>query len=219
MKSSSRYVLAFSLALLPALAWLGLDSARRVVVESCPICESTSQHEEHDWCFWGLRGSNDSRPVVEASRLFSDFPDFCPHHQWSHVSAKLTRRHDSPLFEARLRERFIAIDFMPLSCGGSLFVSEIRSYNEDPELRDLLHEALDDELVTRDQLFRWLELGEDDPAESGALEDEDVTAFDMLDAMFAKFLSGHRAGCSHCPAYREPRLPPPPPYEFPRPRL
>ena len=175
VKSSSLYVMAFSLALLPPAAWLGSDSVRRNVVTTCPFCESISQHEERDWCFWGMRGRSDSEPVIQPSRVVQDFPEFQCEHQWTVVSSEVAQWRDGPLFEVRPREK--TVDFMP---AGS--ASGAETYNQYLEVRNFIQDALVDEAFSREQFLRWLELDRNMPTQEEWLErDEgDLAAFGKI---------------------------------------
>lgn len=181
MKSSSRYALAFTLALLPLAVWFGGESVEQERVEVCLYCDSTHHLTERRWFVWGWRGNEVLRDEMEPSPVLRDFPAFRCSHDWSHVGTKNFQEWDSPL---------CAI-YPSLEPGKVIsFCGEIPVpllYNEDAGFRALLNEAIEDEFATRDQVARWLELGSfNSPGGPGPDEDEDedeAAAFKKLDAI------------------------------------
>lgn len=176
MKPSSRYALAFSLALLPPVIWVGGESVEQEREEVCCHCGTTHHLTERGWFIWGWHGNEVLRDEMYPSPVLRDFPAFRCSHDWSHVGTKSFQGWDSPLCAIRPSPE----PAKRITFGGEIPIPLL--YNRDAEFRDLLNEAMEAELATHEQITRWLELRGVNPPEDGESDEDDDVAFAKLDA-------------------------------------
>ena len=187
MKFTRGYIIAFTLALLPILAWLGSDSVRQDTPAECERCGSAGHFSKRITCVWGHRWEKKSGAEIQPSLFLQDFPEFRCEHSWDYQPSNTTRVWGGPLFKAAPLGRGPTV----IGCGPySSFAVEL--YHHDAAFREKLKDALEDELVTRAQLVRWFEYRWSAETEPFELADGEADAFAKLNAIADKVSGGTR---------------------------